>query len=153
MQDNGHWRFSPRNLDPDKAVGFVYMIVDKRDNSKYIGKKQFRGRGKVNRGQASNWKSYTSSSKELNARIKERGKDDFVFIILEQYYTIGGWSFAETWSQIVCETPAKNEEFLNRFIDKVTWRVTEPVTARHKQRLKYWTKKLKFVSQSKKDHI
>jgi hypothetical protein len=152
-QNNGHWRFAPRDLDPEKAVGFVYLIVDKKDKSKYIGKKQFRGRGKLNKGVGSNWRSYTSSSKELNARIQERGKDDFIFIIIEQYYTIGGWSFAETWSQVVCETPSNNAEYLNRFIDKVTWKVTEPVTARHKKRLKFWINKLKFSSRSSQGPI
>jgi hypothetical protein len=149
--NNGHWKHYPRDLDPEKAVGFIYMIVDLTDNSKYIGKKQFRGRGKINRGQGSNWRQYTSSSKELNARIKEKGKDSFLFVILEQYYTVGGWSFAETWTQVVCETPSKNEEFMNRFIDKVTWKVSESVTARHKKRLKFWLNKMKFGSKSKEE--
>jgi hypothetical protein len=141
---NGHWSSAPRDLSPSKAVGFVYLIIDLEDNSKYIGKKLFRGRGKSNKGVESNWKAYTSSSEELNRRIKERGKDSFKFIILEQYFTVGGLSFAETWSQVVSETPSRNEEFLNRFIDKVTWKVTEAVTTRHKKRLKHWMRKLPF---------
>jgi hypothetical protein len=151
MPLKGHWKYAFKDLDPARAVGFVYMIIDKQDNTKYIGKKQFRGRGRLNKGVESNWKSYTSSSKELNERIKDRGPEDFHFIILEQYYTLGGLSFAETWSQVVCETPSNNEEFLNRFIDKVTWRVTEPVTKRHKQRLKLWLKKLPFSSKNSTD--
>ena len=146
MQNKGHWRYAPRDLDPDNAVGFVYMIVDKANNSKYIGKKQYRGRGRLNRGVPSNWKVYTSSSKELNERIRQRGKGQFTFIILEQYYTLGGLSFAETWTQVVCETPSRNEEFMNRFIDKVTWKVTEPITKRHKERLKSWLKRTTFRS-------
>jgi hypothetical protein len=141
---NGHWTSVPKDLNPSKAVGFVYLIVDLEDNSKYIGKKLFRGRGKGNRGVESNWKTYTSSSVELNKRIKEKGISNFKFVILEQYFTVGGLSFAETWSQVVSETPSRNDEFLNRFIDKVTWKVTEPVTARHKQRLSYWMRKLSF---------
>lgn len=126
------------DLDPERAEGFVYVIIEKRTNRKYIGKKNFRGQGRLNRGQPSNWRTYTSSSRYLNEIIKEQGRDAFRFIILEQYYTRGGLSFAETWSQVVCETPSRNEEFMNRYIDKVTWKVTEPVTARHKKKLKYY---------------
>lgn len=121
------------------------MIVYTETNQKYIGKKNYKGRGKLNKGQASNWKTYTSSSSYLNDLIKEKGKDKFEFIILEEYHTVGGLSFAETWSQVVSETPSNNDEFMNRFIDKVTWKVTEPVTARHKRRLKHYMKKYKYV--------
>jgi hypothetical protein len=140
----GHWKHYPKKLEPDRAIGFVYLIIDNTDNSKYIGMKLFRGRGRINRGKTSNWKTYTSSSKELNSRIVEKGKDNFTFIILEQYYTLGGLRFAEIWSQTVSETPSKNNEFINRFIDKINWKVTEPVTNNHKRRLTYWIKKFPF---------
>jgi hypothetical protein len=129
MADTGHWNCAGLKIDPDGAVGFVYMIIYTETNQKYIGKKNFKGRGKLNKGKGSNWKTYTSSSSYLNDLIKEKGKDKFKFVILEQYYSVGGLSFAETWSQVVCETPSKNEEFMNRFIDKVTWKVTELVQA------------------------
>jgi hypothetical protein len=145
VSKTGHWDHTGLELDPERAVGFVYLIVYKETNQKYIGKKNYRGRGKLNKGQESNWKSYTSSSAYLTQLIKEKGKENFVFVILEQYYTTGGLSFAETWSQVICETPSKNEEFMNRFIDKVTWKVTEPVTERHKKRLKHYLRKYKHA--------
>ena len=151
MSKLGHWNSFP-GLDQKGAVGFVYMIIHKPTNRKYIGKKNFHGRGKSNRGVESNWKTYTSSSKYLNELLKEEGKDCFEFVILEQYYTVGGLSFAETWSQVVSETPSRNEEFMNRFIDKVTWKVTEPVTTRHKQRLKRYAKKFQFSSTEGSSH-
>ena len=120
------------------------MIIHKPTNRKYIGKKNFHGRGKKNKGVESNWKTYTSSSKYLNQILKEEPKEDFDFIILEHYHTLGGLSFAETWSQVVVETPSNNDEFMNRFIDKVTWKVTEPVSARHKRRLKLYLRKYSF---------
>ena len=126
-------------------IGFVYLIVDTETNQKYIGKKNFKGRGKLNKGVESNWKTYTSSSTYVQALIKEKGVEKFHFIILEQYKTVGGLSFAETWSQVVSETPSRNEEYLNRFIDKVTWKVVEPVTDRHKRRLKHYTRKYKHA--------
>lgn len=145
ISDTGHWSRSVRDLDPENAAGFVYMIIEKSTGKKYIGKKNFRGRGAKNKGVESNWKSYSSSSKYLNELIKTHGKDAFEFIILEQYFTHGGLSFAEVWSQVVMETPSNNEEFINRFIDKVTWKVTEPVTSRHKKRLNYYVKNRPFV--------
>lgn len=144
MSKTGHWDHTGLKLDPASAVGFVYLIVYTETNQKYIGKKNFRGKGKLNKGQESNWKSYSSSSTYLNELIKEKGKDKFDFIILEQYYTVGGLSFAETWSQVVSETPSKNDEFINRFIDKVTWKVNEPVTDRHKRRLKHYIRKYNY---------
>ncbi len=144
MSKTGHWDHTGLELDPDSAVGFVYLIVYKETNQKYIGKKNFKGRGKLNKGKESNWKVYTSSSKYLVDLIKEKGKDQFEFIILDQYKTTGGLSFAETWSQVVSETPSNNDEFMNRFIDKVTWKVTEPVTDRHKRRLKQCMRKYKY---------
>jgi len=145
MSETGHWIAQGLELDPVGAIGFVYLIVEIETNKKYIGKKNFKGRGKPNKGQVSNWKSYTSSSKYLQSLIKEKGADKFAFIILEQYYTLGGLSFAETWSQVTLEIPSKNEEFINRFIDKVTWKVTEPVTEKHKKRLKHYMRKYKYV--------
>jgi len=143
LSKTSHWDHTGLTLDPERAVGFVYLIVYKETNQKYIGKKNYKGRGKLNKGQESNWKSYTSSSSYLNDLIKEKGKENFVFIILEQYYSVGGLSFAETWSQVVAETPSKNDEFINRFIDKVTWKVTEPVTEQHKRRFKHYLRKYK----------
>ena len=144
MSPNGHWNSSGLKLDPEKAVGFVYIIVEKSTNRKYIGKKNFRGKGTINKGQQSNWKTYTSSSKYLQSLIQEKGTDEFLFFILDQYHTIGGLSFAETWTQVICETPAKNDEFMNRYIDKVSWKVTEPITPRHRRKLKAVLKNYKF---------
>lgn len=111
------------------------------------------GRGQTNRGMETNWRNYTSSSKELNRRISERSKDDFAFVILEYYSTFGGLSFAETWTQVTCETPARNGEFMNRFIDKVTWKVTEPVTTRHKRRLSRILRQFPFHGEGKDNDI
>lgn len=144
MSDTGHWIAQGLDLDPAGAIGFVYLIVDLETKQKYIGKKNFKGRGKANKGKQSNWKEYCSSSKAVQALIAEKGKDAFAFIILEQYFTLGGLSFAETWCQTICEIPSNNDEFLNRFIDKVTWKVTEPVTQRHRKRLRYYLNKYKY---------
>jgi hypothetical protein len=134
-----------RGLDPENAAGFIYLIVEKSTGRKYVGKKNFRGRGRLNKGQPSNWKRYTSSSKFSNQQIREQGKQAFEFIIIEQYYTQGGLSFAEVWTQVYLETPSNNEEFINRFIDRVTWKVTEPVTDQHKRRIDHYVKSRIFT--------
>lgn len=150
--DYGHWSNFPPGLNPEKAVGFVYLIVNLDTNQKYIGKKFFRGRGKANKGQESNWKTYTSSSKTVNEMIETLGKSRFRFIIIEQYFTLGGLSWAETWSQVQVEVPSNNDEWLNRFIDKVTWKSSESVSKQHKRRLASWIKKFPFPKNQSTTH-
>jgi hypothetical protein len=133
-KDNGHWNF-PEQLDHENAFGFIYLIKDTTTGMMYIGKKIFRGTGKLNRGKPSNWRVYTSSSKDINALIEERGINSFEFYVLEQYYTRGGLSWAETWSQCHVEVPTNNHIWYNRFIDKVQWRSSEVVSVRHRRRL------------------
>jgi len=133
-KDNGHWDFTEQ-LDHENAFGFIYLIKDKNNGMMYIGKKIFRGNGKLNKGKPSNWRTYTSSSKDINALIEENGIDSFEFHVLEQYYTRGGLSWAETWSQCFVEVPTNNHIWYNRFIDKVQWRSSEVVSLRHRKRL------------------
>ena len=133
-KDNGHWSF-PEQLDHENAFGFIYLIKNINTGMMYIGKKIFRGTGKINKGKPSNWRVYTSSSKDINNMIEEIGIDSFEFHVLEQYYTRGGLSWAETWSQCFVEVPTNNHIWYNRFIDKVQWRSSEVVSLRHRKRL------------------
>jgi hypothetical protein len=133
--ENGHWSF-PEQVPYTSASGFVYIIRNKLTGMMYIGKKNFRGTGKLNKGKQSNWRSYTGSSKQVNEDIEKLGKENFEFYILECYYNKGSVSYAECWSQHYAEIPTNNHIFYNRFIDKVSWKVSEPITERHKRRLK-----------------
>ena len=137
--DNGHWLF-PEQLDYVKAFGFVYLIKDKETGMMYIGRKNFRSQAKSAKGEPSNWRSYLSSSDKLAPLIKEKGKGSFEFHVLEQYYSKGGVGWAETWSLCVAEIASKNRKFLNRLIPAVSWKSTEDITARHKERLAQLTK-------------
>ena len=145
---NGHWAF-PEELRCEEAAGFVYAIRMKSSGLLYIGRKNFvsisrklpkgakkgdRVRRIVTRTQ-SNWKTYTSSSVELNALIKEHGKQEFAFYVLEQYNSLGAVGYAETWSLCYAEVPANHDKFLNRNIEKVSWRSNEHISSRHKSRL------------------
>ena len=141
IEDNGHWRFGCQ-LDYIKAFGFVYLIRMNSTGLKYIGRKNFRTQSKYKskNGFQTNWRSYTSSSKDLNTLIDANGKQDFSFFVLEQYYTSGAVGYAETWSQMVAETPSNQDKWLNRMIEKVCWKSTEPISERHKKRLEWLIK-------------
>lgn len=133
-EGNGHWVFD-KELGQGKYFGFIYVIRDLETGKSYIGKKQYKGSGKLNKGVVSNWQWYVSSSKELSETIKMKGKDSFEFIVLDEYKTRGGLSFAETWSLVTVETPSNPDKWYNVLINKVTWRVKEPVTLKHRERL------------------
>ena len=132
--NNGHWVFEEQMGGPG-YVGFIYVIYDTVLNRAYLGKKQFRGTGQVNAGQESNWRRYTSSSKVLAELLKVRPKDEFEFLCLEQYKTKGTLAYSESWSLCFVEAPTSNV-FYNTLIEKVSWKVKEAITERHKTRLK-----------------
>ena len=132
MKPNGHWDF-PEQMGQGN-VGFIYVIYDKVLNRAYLGKKQFVGTGKLNKGKESNWKKYTSSSKLLNELLKNRPKEEFEFICIEQYKTKGTLSYSETWSLCLVEAPT-TKEWYNTSVEAVSWPVKENVSSRHKSRL------------------
>ena len=129
--NNGHWHF-PEQMG--NGIGFIYVIRDKELQRFYLGKKLFVGTGKLNKGKESNWRKYSSSSKLLAEMFKERPKEEFDFICVEQYKTKGTLSYAETWSLCLVEAPTSNLWY-NTLIEKVSWSVREPISERHKERL------------------
>jgi hypothetical protein len=131
---NGHWEFEG-DMRSGKAVGFIYVIKDLRNNMLYLGKKSYVGAGKLNKGVESNWRWYISSSKLLSESVKTNGKENFKFYAIEEYSFKGGLSFAETWSLCKVEALNENSRWYNGLIGKVSWKVKEPVTARHRRRL------------------
>ena len=88
----GHWILNENVEINEETFGFIYEITNTVTNKKYIGKKQCFSRikrkplkgKKRNRidSKESDWKSYTSSSNDLNEEIKKYGKDKFIFKIL-----------------------------------------------------------------------
>lgn len=91
MNDTGHWICEKTQFD-ENAFGFVYLIVNLKNNRKYIGKKQFKFRkkkklkGKKNSKISfveSDWKDYTGSCRELQEDIVKFGKENFTFEILQ----------------------------------------------------------------------
>ena len=101
-----HWLYKNKVLNeaPENYFGFVYLITNLKSGKKYIGRKYFatmrrvkvagKKRRKVIR-KDSNWKEYTSSSKELNFDIKKIGKKNFKFEILILGETKGQVNYLE----------------------------------------------------------
>lgn len=95
-------------LETSGLHGFVYVIYNHIDKKYYIGKKTFRHGGKKSyrrngkrvpnykHGTENDWKTYTGSSEELNAAIKEHGKENFSFVMLRLFKTRGGLSYMES---------------------------------------------------------
>lgn len=129
--NNGHWRFEEQM---GNGVGFIYVIRDRILDRFYLGKKLYRGTGVKNQGVESNWRKYMTSSATMAFEFKEREKAEFDFIVLEEYRTKGTLSYAETWTLCHVEAPTSNVWY-NKRIEKISWKVSEPISERHKTRL------------------
>jgi hypothetical protein len=91
--DLGHWNTSLIIEEGNIPYGFLYKITCLPTGKKYIGKKQCKSvlkrrplKGKKNKRHEiieTDWKTYTSSSRELNEDILKYGKDKFNFEIIE----------------------------------------------------------------------
>ena len=92
MIDLGHWITSLVLNSDDSPYGFIYVITNLIDNKRYFGKKQIKTikklkplKGKKNKRHfdaETDWKTYMSSSNELNQDIVKLGKDNFKFEII-----------------------------------------------------------------------
>ncbi len=91
--DTGHWIINENIYMYENMFGFIYEITNKINGKKYIGKKQCvrkikrkplkgKTRNRIDQ-KESDWKTYTSSSKELNEDIQKYGKENFEFRILK----------------------------------------------------------------------
>jgi hypothetical protein len=129
--NNGHWTFPEKMGD---GVGFIYVIRDNVLGRHYLGKKSYLTGGKLNYGRETDWRRYLSSSKLLAVLLKERPREEFEFIAIEQYRTKGTLSYAETWSLCRVEAPT-SVTWYNTRVEKVSWSVKEPISQRHKLRL------------------
>jgi hypothetical protein len=98
-----HWTFrddKTRVPQPDEYFGFVYVITNKLTTKQYIGCKQYWQMRKRKKHKPSNWRVYTSSSKELNEDIDKLGKRRFKFEIIQEYKTKRGLHYYEQFYQM-----------------------------------------------------
>ena len=89
-----HWTYEGKQIDtiPDEYEGFVYLITNKKNGKKYIGKKlakfkttkpPLKGRKNKRRGyKESDWREYWGSSDRLNEDVKKYGEQNFLREIL-----------------------------------------------------------------------
>ena len=89
---------------PKGMEGFVYIITNLTNNKKYIGKKHFWTRQKDRKtGRRktleSDWKNYFGSCDELNADVKNLGKEHFLREILYLCPHKKSMSYYETMEQ------------------------------------------------------
>lgn len=124
--DTGHWILNESVEITEETFGFIYEITNLVTNKKYIGKKQCQSRikrkplkGKTRNRidyKESDWKSYTSSSNDLNDEIKKYGKENFEFRILKTCDSKWALAYFEIKEQIDKEVLFK-EEYHNGIIN------------------------------------
>jgi hypothetical protein len=94
--------------DIQDYFGFVYLIENKLNGKKYIGRKylwQFRTpKGKKRKVKSeSDWKNYYGSCPELKEDIDKIGRENFSRTILSLHKTKGKTNFGETSQLFKCD--------------------------------------------------
>lgn len=116
---------------PEDIVGFVYCITNLATNRKYIGKKLanfsktkvktittksgVKKKKKIRYKEESDWRSYWSSSVELNKEVKELGENMFCREILHYCYSKGSLSYKELKEQVERKV-LESDEYMNGII-------------------------------------
>ena len=120
MVDLGHWE-GVLEENVDLPYGFIYKITNLTNDKKYIGKKQCKSirkrpplKGKKNKRHEkieTDWKTYTSSSNELNKDLEQLGKDSFKFEILRWCDSKWELSYYEARLQFKEEVLLRNDYY------------------------------------------
>lgn len=126
-EDCGHW-ILPLNVPclPEGVYGFVYLITNTVYQKSYIGKKQIltlrkrkplKGKKKKRIDVVeTDWKTYTSSSEQVNKDIELLGKDKFTFEILRFCYSKSELAYFEAKEQFDREVLLR-EDYYNGIIN------------------------------------
>jgi len=122
MDYESHWIYKgePIHEIPERYAGFVYLITNLASGKRYIGKKLAKFsktktvKGKKKRSKVeSDWKTYWSSSKEVQEDVKALGEDKFIREILMLCLSKGTANYYEAKYQFVHEVLEKPDEWYN----------------------------------------
>jgi hypothetical protein len=109
------WKYQSQDVltPPEDALGFIYMITNKLDGRRYIGKKKLtntkttykmvtlkngtKKRKKIKTEIESDWKTYHGSNTELQKDVETHGTENFEREILRFCTTLGEMSYWETY--------------------------------------------------------
>tara|TARA_B100001057_G_scaffold281698_1_gene282062 strand:- start:533 stop:934 length:402 start_codon:yes stop_codon:yes gene_type:complete len=121
------WTFNNEeyNITPEEYQGFVYQITELHTNKKYIGKKNFwkpkilpinkKRKRRVRTRIESDWKTYFSSSQQIQRIVEEAGEDKFKREILKLCKTKGEMSYHEAKLQFEHNVLLR-DDYYNEFI-------------------------------------
>ena len=120
MVDLGHWE-GVLEENVDLPYCFIYKITNLTNDKKYICKKQCQSikkrpplKGKKNKRHEkieTDWRTYTSSSNELNKDLEQLGKDNFKFEILRWCDSKWELSYYEARLQFKEEVLLRNDYY------------------------------------------
>ena len=104
MSYDNPWKYNGKIFDSDDIgdyFGFVYLITNKLNSRRYIGRKYFwsfrKPKGKKRKVKSeSDWKKYYGSCPELKEEIIKFGRENFSRTILSLHSTSGKTNFEET---------------------------------------------------------
>ena len=110
---------------PEEFQGFVYQITELHTNKKYIGKKNFwkpkilpinkTRKRRVRTRVESDWKTYFSSSSQIQKLVEETGEEKFKREILKLCKTKGEMSYYEAKLQFE-KNVLFRDDYYNEFI-------------------------------------
>ena len=112
-------------VTPEEYQGFVYQITELHTNKKYIGKKNFwkpkilpinkTRKRRVRTRVESDWKTYFSSSSQIQKLVEESGEEKFKREILKLCKTKGEMSYYEAKLQFENNVLFR-DDYYNEFI-------------------------------------
>ena len=112
-------------LTPEEYQGFVYQITELHTNKKYIGKKNFwkpkilpinkTRKRRIRTRVESDWKTYFSSSSQIQKLVEESGEEKFKREILKLCKTKGEMSYYEAKLQFENDVLFR-DDYYNEFI-------------------------------------